>query len=215
MQVVSTAGPKGITLLRRGAALAGLAGGLAALVASGGLAAENPAWRIEGEVRVTCPMTVGGSFEAKTTALGGTVALTAARPPAFGGELSVDLKTLDTGIDLRNHHLRDNYLEVAKGEGFETATLTEIRLGDVDAETFQGRTEFTGTFLLHGTKKPVAGQAEIARTGQSVRVEATFPVTIADYGIAKPQYLGVGVKSQVQVKVSLVATPVGAAGVSR
>jgi polyisoprenoid-binding protein YceI len=161
-------------------------------------------------------MTVGGSFEARTTALSGSVTLDAARPPAFGGELSVDLKTLDTGIDLRNHHLRDNYLEVGRGEGFERATLSDIHLGDVDAGTFQGRTEFTGTFLLHGTKKSVTGQAEITRAGQSVRVEATFPVTIADYGIAKPQYLGVGVKSQVQVKVSLVATPVAApAGASR
>ena len=205
MQVVST----------RRATVAGLVGGLAALVATTGLAAESPAWSVGGEVRVTCPMTVGGSFEAKTTALSGSVTLAAARPAAFGGELSVDLTTLDTGIDLRNHHLRDNYLEVAKGEGFERATLSDIRLGDVDAGTFQGKTEFTGTFLLHGTKKPVSGQAEITREGSSVRVEATFPVTIADYGIAKPQYLGVGVKSQVQVKVSLVATPVAAAGVSR
>jgi polyisoprenoid-binding protein YceI len=198
------------------AALAGLAGGLAALIATSGLAAENPAWRVEGAVRVTCPMTVGGSFEARTTALSGSVALTAARPAAFDGELSVDLKTLDTGIDLRNHHLRDNYLEVGKGEGFERATLSELRLGDVDAGTFQGRTEFTGTFQLHGTKKSIAGQAEITREGSSVRVEATFTVTIADFGIAKPQYLGVGVKSQVQVKVSLVAMPVAApAGVSR
>jgi hypothetical protein len=35
-------------------------------------------------------------------------------------------------------------------------------------------------------------------------------VTITDYGIAKPQYLGVGVKNQVQVRVSLAATPVAA-----
>jgi hypothetical protein len=63
-------------------------------------------------------------------------------------------------------------------------------------------------------KKPITGQADIKREGSSVRIEATFPVTIADHAIDKPQYLGVGVKSQVQVKVSLLATPV-AAGVSR
>ena len=28
---------------------------------------------------------------------------------------SVDLRTLDTGIGLRNAHLRDNYLEVSRG----------------------------------------------------------------------------------------------------
>ena len=43
-----------------------------------------------------------------------------------------------------------------------------------------------------------------------MRVEAAFPVTLADYGIAKPRYLGVGVKDEVEVKVSLVAVPAAA-----
>jgi polyisoprenoid-binding protein YceI len=154
-------------------------------------------------------MTVGGSFEAKTTSLAGTVSLTTSRPPAFAGDLSVDLGTLDTGIGLRNHHLRDEYLEVPRGEGFDRAVLSEIRLGDVDAETFQGKTTFIGTFLLHGVKKTVAGQAEIRRDGGSVRVDASFPVAVSDFGIAKPQYLGVGVRNEVKVMVSLTAEPAG------
>lgn len=36
---------------------------------------------------------------------------------------------------------------------------------------------------------------------------ASFPVRIDDYGIAPPRYLGVGVRNEVQVKVSLVAAP--------
>jgi hypothetical protein len=64
-------------------------------------------WRVDqGEVRVTCPMTVGGSFEAKTTTLKGSVIASATGAPAFDGSLAVDLRTLDTGIGLRNEHLR-------------------------------------------------------------------------------------------------------------
>lgn len=179
--------------------------------------ADAPSWMVsQGDVRVLCPMTVGGSFDAKTTSLAGTVALTTARPAAFAGDLVVDLRTLDTGIGLRDDHLRSNYLEVDKGEGFDKAVLSNIRLGDVDAGTFQGRTGFTGAFRVHGTAKEVAGQADIRREGAGVRVEATFPVVLADYAIPKPQYLGVGVKSQVEVKVSFVATPVATpAGGSR
>jgi hypothetical protein len=151
-------------------------------------------------------MTVGGSFEAKTDAIRGTV--TPGGPgAALGGDLSVDLGTLDTGIGLRNDHLRNTYLEVARGQGFDRAVLSGIRLGDADPQGFQGKTAFTGTFLLHGTTKPVAGQATVRREGRTVRVEASFPVTVADFGIAKPQYLGVGVKDQVSVVVSLVAEP--------
>jgi polyisoprenoid-binding protein YceI len=178
------------------------------LVASAGLAEENPSWRVaQGEVRVVCPMTIGGSFEAKTLSLAGTLVVTTGRPAAFTGELSVDLRSLDSGIGLRNDHLRDEYLEVGKGEGFDKAVLSGIHLGDADAETFQGRTRFSGNFALHGAKQPIAGQAEIRRDPAGVHVEASFPVTLADYGISKPQYLGVGVKGVVQVRVSLVATP--------
>jgi polyisoprenoid-binding protein YceI len=162
--------------------------------------------------RVLCPLTVGGSFEARTASLAGGMAVTVPRPATFVGDLAVDLRTLDTGIGLRNDHLREKYLEVGKGDGFDKAVLADVRLGEVDAETFQGHTTFTGTLRLHGTTKAVTGSADIRRVGTSVHVEAAFPVTLADYGIAKPQYLGVGVRSEVQVKVSFVATPGAAEG---
>jgi hypothetical protein len=175
-------------------------------------AAGGTAWRIaRGEVRVVCPLTVGGSFEAKTTSLAGTLEESTPRPPTFEGSLIADLRTLDTGIDLRSEHLRQTYLEVDKGDGFGTAILTDIRLGDVDATTFQGRTGFSGTLRVHGASQAVTGQAEIHKDGGTVRIEASFPVTLASYGIPKPEYLGIGVRPEVQVKVSLVATPVPAA----
>ncbi len=186
--------------------MTGLVALLVAFPAPGMLAADV-SWRVvRGDVRVVCPLTVGGSFEAKTGAMRGTVT-PGAPGTALAGDLSVDLGTLDTGIGLRNDHLRREYLEVGRGEGFDRAVLSEIRLGDADPRGFQGKTPFTGTFLLHGTKKPIAGQATVRREGRTVRVEASFPVTVSDFGIAKPQYLGVGVKDQVSVVVSLVAEP--------
>lgn len=181
--------------------------GLLLLVASVGAApAPATAWRVsQGEIRVLCPLTVGGSFEAKSVALTGAVSVAVPRPAAFDGELSVDLTTLDTGIGLRNEHMRGNYLEVGKGAGFDKAVISDIHLGDVDAESFSGRASFAGNLTLHGATAPVKGPAEIRREGASIRVEASFPLSLADFAIAKPQYLGIGVKSEVQVKVSFVA----------
>jgi hypothetical protein len=174
------------------------------------LAADAGAWRLShGDVQVTCSMTVGGTFVARTSALKGT--LTEAPSQPFAGTIAVDLTTLDSGIALRNEHMRDDYLQVGRGEDYHDAVLSELKVSGVDPRTFSGSTNFTGTFLLHGTKKPIAGTARVRREGAAARIEATFTVPVADYGIPKPTYLGVGVKNEVQIKVSFLAEPTGVA----
>jgi polyisoprenoid-binding protein YceI len=153
---------------------------------------------------------VGGSFDARTNAIAGT--LTAGSNRTLAGELSVDLTTLDTGISLRNTHMRDNYLEVGKGDEYSHAVLSDIALGEGDPATFEGKTRFTGTLRLHGQRKPITGEARLERNGSNVTVEATFPVVLQDFGIEKPRYLGVGVRDQVQVRVRFTAAPGGAPG---
>ena len=183
-----------------------LALALALTVAAHGAApadadAQAAAWRIaSGEVTVVCPLTVGGSFEARSRSVSGQLHVDPAQPSRLAGTIEVDLKSLDTGIDLRNTHMRDNYLEVGRGDGFDRAVLSDVVLGG-DAATVTGATTFTATLLVHGTRKPVNGQARIVRAGTGVRVEASFLVNLPDFGIPKPRYLGVGVKDQVQVKV--------------
>ena len=165
-------------------------------------------WGVErGDVRVVCPLTVGGSFEARTHDLKGTLNLASSHPTTLGGSLSVGLGTLETGISLRDEHLREKYLEISRGESFQKALLSGILMGEADANTFQGRTPFTATFDLHGTSRTVSGQAEIHRAGPGVRVEAAFTLSLSQFGIPEPRYLGVGVKDEVQVKVSLVLQP--------
>ncbi len=176
---------------------------VAALVtAHAGAAAQVGSWRVaSGQVVVVCPLTVGGSFDATSRSVSGQLSVDASQPSKLAGTIEVDLETLDTGISLRNAHMRDNYLEVGRGDGFKRAVLSDIVLNG-DAATATGAMTFTGTLLVHGVRKPVSGEARIARSGGAVRVDARFLVTLPDFGIAKPRYLGVGVKDQVQVKVS-------------
>jgi polyisoprenoid-binding protein YceI len=182
--------------------------GLVALLPCASSAAEGPAYRLEaGDVRITVPLKPGGAFEAKTTSLGGRLTAVPAKPLALDGEVSVDLATIDTGIGLRNQHLREKYLEIAKGPSFEKAVLTQIHLRDAGDAGFVGRTAFSGTLLLHGTRREVAGTAEIRRHGAGARVEATFPLTLTAFGIEPPEYLGVGVADRVLVTVRCTAVP--------
>ncbi|MEO8679157.1 MAG: YceI family protein [Vicinamibacterales bacterium] len=160
-------------------------------------------WRVgQGDVRVICPLTVGGSFEAKTAALKGSVTVGANGSQTLDGSLAVDLRTLDTGIGLRNEHLREKYLEVNKGTGFDMATLSAIALTGLSPIAPEGKGSFTGLLAVHGVVRPVAGSVDVRRAGDSLRVKASFRLDLPDYNIAKPRYLGIGVTDNVQVEVA-------------
>lgn len=152
------------------------------------------------EVVIVCPLTVGGSFEAKTTAMSGEIGARAGEP--IIGAIQVNLATLDTGIGLRDRHMRENYLEVQKGPEYATATLEDIRVEKLD-----GKTVMKAMLRLHGQRREVTGTAEIRHENGRARVIAQFPVKVTDFQIAKPSYLGVGVREEIQVKVTMTASP--------
>jgi polyisoprenoid-binding protein YceI len=161
-------------------------------------------YRVSGaEVVVVCPLTVGGSFEARTKTVRGEVAASPDQAGAMTGALHVDLETLETGIGIRDRHMRNNYLEVQKGEGFAVATIEDIRI-----EKLEGKTTFKGTLKLHGQRKEVSGTAELKQQDGRVRVQAQFPIRVSEFAIPEPTYLGVGVKDEIVVKVSMTAAPV-------
>ena len=182
-----------VSLLVVGAALCG-----------GTAAAGNDKLQVtSGQVVVVCPLTVGGGFEARTEAVSGQVSLGTDQPGTLNGAMSVDLRTLKTGIGVRDRHMRDNYLEVEKAPGFEMATIEGIQIEKLD-----GKTSFNGTLVLHGERRAVTGLATIARKSGGYSVEAEFPVKVSDFNIPKPTYLGVGVQDQIKIKIALTVTPV-------
>lgn len=170
---------------------------------SGTASAGNEKYRVSGgNVTVVCPLTVGGGFEAKTQAVTGEVSLAADQPSSLGGALSVDLRTLTTGIAMRDRHMKDNYLEVANGPDFEKATIEDIKIEKLD-----GKTTFNATLVLHGERRPVTGTATLERKDGGYKVQAEFPVRVSEYKIAKPSYLGVGVQDEIRIKIALTAQP--------
>lgn len=179
------------------------------LVAAVARPAEAP-WRVErGEVRVTVPLKPGGAFETKAAALAGTLTPAGSRPVKLAGEIALDLATLDTGIALRNQHLRERYLELSRGSGYDRAVLSEISIADAAGPEFEGRSAFSGSLLLHGVQRPVGGAVDIRRqaTGGGARVDASFSLALTEFAVQPPEYLGVGVANKVIVRVQLTLQP--------
>ncbi len=161
------------------------------------------AYKVSGaEVVVVCPLTVGGSFEARTKSVSGEVAASTGEPGSVSGSLRVDLQTLETGIAVRDRHMRETYLEVEKGPEFAVATFDQIRIEKMD-----GKSTFKGTLLLHGQKQEVTGTADLQQRDGRIRVQAQFPIKVSSFQIPKPTYLGVGVRDEIQVKVVMTVEP--------
>lgn len=172
------------------------------LCASAVASAQEQTWQVaQGRVAVVCPLTVGGRFEAKTTAVTGAVT-TVEGARQVTGAFIVDLTTLQTGIALRDTHLRENYLEVSRGEGYDTAVLDAIVLAaPAPPRGTPAVVDFSGVLTLHGRSNPVAGRAELSTRDGRLEVKVTFPLRIDVYAIARPAYLGVGVTNQIGITV--------------
>ena len=156
-----------------------------------------------GDVTVVCPLTVGGSFQAKTKAVSGEVGPAPQQTGAVGGSLLVKLDTLETGISMRDRHMKENYLEVGKGNGYHTAVLENIHIDNAN-----GKGTFKGTLTLHGQTREIVGTSVLQQKDGGVQVEAQFPVKVSEFQIPKPTYLGVGVRDEIQIKVTLNTAPV-------
>lgn len=97
---------------------------------------------------------------------------------------SVDLDSCDTGIDMRNRHMKEKYLQTAQ---FPKANLEAfIPSGDGD---------FKGAIQIHGNTKPVSGKVE----GGVIK----FKLKISDFGIDIPSFMGVVVADVVEIEAKL------------
>ena len=116
--------------------------------------------------------------------------------------VSVPLSNLKTGIDLRDKHMTEKYLETGK---FPTADL-QVAKAALKAAAADGQISGSaeGTITLHGKSKSVPFQYSYVRKGQSYEVSGTLHLNMKDFGIEVPSYLGVTVKPDVDVNVKFV-----------
>jgi polyisoprenoid-binding protein YceI len=113
--------------------------------------------------------------------------------------VTVGLNSLKTGIDLRDRHMKEKYLETGK---FATATLTvdTAKLRRPSGEKVSA--DVDGTLSLHGVTKQVRVHYVASGDPKNVQIDGSVHLKMTDYGIVVPSYLGVTVKPDVDIKVS-------------
>ena len=111
--------------------------------------------------------------------------------------LKVAVTNLDTGMGLRNKHLK-KYLGA---EQWPAASLTV----DKSAIKMPGEGTATGQFRLHGVTKEKSFKYKVKRDGANLEVSGSFDVDITEHGIEKPCYLGVCTDTKVKVTANFKA----------
>jgi polyisoprenoid-binding protein YceI len=118
-------------------------------------------------------------------------------------KITVPLAGLQTGIALRDRHMREKYLQVDK---FPDAVL-ELPWSSVkvpaDGQTGEGNAP--GKMTLHGKTHDVQVKYRIARTGTRYQVSGNVPLNLKDYDIEVPSYLGVTVQPDIDASASFIA----------
>ncbi|HEY8278965.1 MAG TPA: YceI family protein [Bdellovibrionota bacterium] len=132
-------------------------------------------------------------------AAGPEAALTAAGHQ-LKGAIEFSLDKLDTGISLRNEHMKEKYLQV-KEHPKAKLTLVDAPVDPSFEKDLSNASEksFRGKLSLHGKEKEVSG----TYTAKGGVVQAKFPITLSDFGIDVPKYLGITVADTVNVDVEL------------
>ncbi|MDH3196953.1 MAG: YceI family protein [Candidatus Krumholzibacteria bacterium] len=150
------------------------------------------------------------TFHGKTHRVSGYLEL---NPGAIGDSvavfLEVDLATLDTGIGLRNRHMRENHLETDR---YPLAVFrgAAILRGGGSALTAGASARFfvAGTMELHGVIRPLQILVDVVLEGEDRRrlqVSTEFPITLAEYEIERPKFIVLKLGETQMVTVNLLA----------
>lgn len=124
-------------------------------------------------------------------------------PKLMTGELIVTMDKFNTGIDLRDEHMKEKYFEVKK---FPEASLM-IKELVLDDKGQASDAPFKGTLSFHGIQRDIAGTATVISKGAKQQVEAEFPMALKDFNIDIPSYAGVKVADTVVVKAKIEGAP--------
>lgn len=147
-----------------------------------GLFLSSLVWASEASVYVK--LSPAGNFTGKTDEVKGTAKVVGSK--VLAQNIIVNLKSLKTGMALRDKHTQD-YL---KTSAHPTAVLLKA-----EGENGKGK----GVIRIKGIEKVISGTYKIL--GKNILAE--FPLKLSDFKIAGIRYMGVGVKDLVTIRVQV------------
>ena len=137
-------------------------------------------------------------------------------------KFDLDLASIETGIGLRDQHMRDDYLETGK---YPKATLkiNKITASDKKLQDKKSiKVNAEGTLSLHGVMKPVklngvnltyfkeTKDTRGKMPGNLLHIDGGFVIKLPDYNIKVPRMLVLQLDENIKVNVDLIGTTASA-----
>jgi len=173
---------------------------LAIALLSAPLQAEARKYTLRAEGKNVASFALNDPFEqvnGDTKRTTGTIVADPVNVSASSVELIVDLATIDTGVKLRDDHIRDEFAEIAK---FPRATFKSVSVSGTPASPNQpADITVTGDFHLHGVTRRLTvpmrvvliPETELTRSqrgpGDWLHASGRFPIKLSEFGIHVPQ----------------------------
>lgn len=132
-------------------------------------------------------------IEGKTNDIRGSLTFDPANLKEVSGTLQVDLRTLKTGIDTRDGHMRDRHLHTDKYPHafFELTGVSGLPSELTTGTVHKGTAE--GWFYIHGVKRKLEAPVEISHFTSSdedaVMIRTSFVLKLDEYEIPRPKAL--------------------------
>lgn len=122
----------------------------------------------------------------------------------LNGKFVFNLDSFNTGIELRDSHMKEKYLETGKFKNAELSLKPLALPQDPCKDDIKiDNAPFEGTLKLHGVEKPVKGTFEAKSSKGEGHANVRFDVNNSDYAIEIPVYLGIKVADKIENTVEL------------
>jgi polyisoprenoid-binding protein YceI len=112
--------------------------------------------------------------------------------------LEVDLNSLDTGIGLRNRHMRENYLETDK------YPITYFQ-GKIISSSKNPEGSYTveadGSIFIHGVNRPLKVHGSLNSVDKGYHIRAEFNVKLSDFDIEIPSIMFYKINEVMELKL--------------
>lgn len=119
------------------------------------------------------------------------------------GSFNFDLSTLNSGIEMRDSHMKEKYLELEKFPVSKLSINPIFINEDILKSKSKIQSEFKGTLNLHGLENKVVGATEFTLTNDQLKILAKFKIKSSDYKIETPSFAGITLADEIEIEVEL------------